>query len=62
MRTIDERGLYPSSLECMNAAQANEMQFTVPQFGTAKAFRITVPLTQGRSTFEEFSVGYSTID
>ena len=38
------------------------MQFTVPQFGTARAFKITVPLTQGQSNFEEFSVGYSTID
>ena len=38
------------------------MKFTVPKFGTARAFRITVPLTQGVSKFEEFSVGYSTIN
>ena len=46
----------------MYAIERNEMQFTVPKFGTARAFRITVPLTQGQSNFEEFSVGYSTID
>ena len=61
-RTIDERVLYPSSLECMHAVEKDEMQFTVPKFGMARAFRITVPLTQGVSNFEEFSVGYSTID
>ena len=62
MRTLQDTIIFPSSLECVHAINKGEMQFTIPPFGSAKSSRITVPLTQGQASFEEYLKGYSTIN
>ena len=36
MRTISQKIIFPSSLECLHAVSKGVMQFTFPVFGTAK--------------------------
>ena len=60
MRIISKKVLFPSSLKCFHAANTNVMIMTIPSFGTSPSFRITKELIQGVSSWEEFSVGYST--
>jgi hypothetical protein len=59
---VSKKVLSHSSPECLHAVKKSEMQFSLPLFGSAKASRLTVPLTQGHSTFEEYLVGYATIN
>jgi hypothetical protein len=61
MRTLEEKVLFPSSLECIHAVTKGEMQFSITSFGSAKSSRLTVPLIQGQATFEEYLKGYSII-
>jgi hypothetical protein len=61
MRTLEEKVLFPSSLECIQAVTKGEMQLSIPAFGSTTSSRLTVPLIQGQATFEEYLKGYSTI-
>jgi hypothetical protein len=61
MRTLEDTVIFPSSLECVHAIDKGEMQFTIPSFGSATSSRLSIPLTQGQATFEEYLKGYSTI-
>ena len=61
MRTLQEKIVYPSSLECMHAVSKGVSQFTFPSFGSARESRLSVPLTQGQASFEEYLKGYATI-
>ena len=61
MRTLEEKIIFPSSLECIHAVSKGEMQFSIPAFGSARSSRLTVPLTQGQASFEEYLKGYATI-
>ena len=61
MRTLQEKVIFPSSLECMHAVTKGVMQFTFPSFGSARELRLSVPLTQGQASFEEYLKGYSTV-
>ena len=59
--TVSQKVIFPSSLECLHAVNKGVMKFTFPVFGTAKRTRLSVPLTKGQASFEEYLVGYSTI-
>ena len=60
MRIISKKVIYPTAVECIHALNTNVMVMTIPRCGTSPSFRITKDLIQGVSSWEEFSVGYST--
>ena len=60
MRIISKKVIYPTAVECIHALNTNVMVSTIPRYGTSPSFRITKELVQGMSSWEEFSVGYST--
>ena len=61
MRTLEEKIIFPSSLECIHAVSKGEMQFSIPAFDSARSSRLSLPLTQGQASFEEYLKGYATI-
>ena len=62
MRTISSTLIYPSSVECLHAINKGIMKFSFPPFGSTQRTRLSIPLTKGKATFEQFLTGYSTID
>ena len=62
LRTISSTVVYPSSVECLHAIEKGIMKFSFPKFGSSPRTRLSIPLSKGKATFEQFLVGYSTID
>ena len=62
LKTISSTVVYPSSVECLHAIDEGVMKFSFPKFGSAPRTRLSIPLSKGKATFEQFLVGYSTID
>ena len=61
-KTISSTVVYPSSVECLHAIAEGVMKFSYPEIGSAPRTRLSIPLLEGKASFEQFLVGFSTID